>query len=82
MGGYRLAKPPSRITVGDILLSSEGSLNPVSCMDNEPNTCLRQADCLTLPIWHGLSEVISDYLSSITLQDILDKCQESPEYYI
>ncbi len=82
MGGYKLARQPSQITIGDILLSSEGSLNPVSCMDNDPNICSRQADCLTLPIWQGLSEVIANYLNGITLQDILDRYQESPEYYI
>ncbi|MBE7719478.1 RrF2 family transcriptional regulator [Lacrimispora indolis] len=82
MGGYKLARHPSKITIGDILLSSEGSLNPVSCMDNDPNVCTRQEDCMTLPIWQGLSEVIADYLNGITLQDILDRRPDSPEYYI
>ena len=36
MGGYRLAKAPSEITVREILESAEGSLVPVSCMDNTP----------------------------------------------
>lgn len=39
MGGYRLAKAPSEITVREILESAEGSLVPVSCMDNTPNLC-------------------------------------------
>ncbi|WP_333650367.1 RrF2 family transcriptional regulator [Lacrimispora sp.] len=82
MGGYMLSKQPSQITIADILLSSEGSLNPVACMDNEPNDCNRKAECLTLPIWEGLSEVILNYLSGITLQDILDSGPGTPEYYI
>lgn len=82
MGGYKLARQPSKITIGDILLSSEGSLNPVSCLDNDPNICTKQEDCLTLPIWQGLSEVITCYLNGITLQDILDRRPDSPEYYI
>ena len=35
--------------------------------------CDRRADCATLPIWIGLDKVISSYLDSITLQDILDQ---------
>lgn len=42
MGGYKLAKHPSQITVKDILLSAEGSFAPVSCMDNAP-TCVNAA---------------------------------------
>lgn len=72
MGGYKLAKHPSQITVKDILLSAEGSLAPVSCMDNDPNMCERCGDCLTLPVYQGLYEVITQYFSSISLQAILD----------
>lgn len=72
MGGYKLAKHPSEISVRDILLSAEGSLAPVSCMDNFPNLCDNCNDCITLPIYEGLDKVVTEYLSSITLQDILD----------
>lgn len=73
LGGYRLSKSPSEITVKDILLSAEGSLAPVSCMDNHPNVCEKCNDCVTLPIYEGLNTVIDNYLSSITLQAIIDK---------
>ena len=71
-GGYRLAQPPSKYTVGSILRLTEGSLSPVSCLDSDPIQCERSADCITLPIWKGLNKVINDYLDSITLQDMLD----------
>ena len=72
-GGYRLAKNANEYTVGDILRLTEGGLAPVSCLDNSPILCDRAEDCITLPIWKGLYKVISDYLDSITLQDIVDK---------
>ena len=71
-GGYKLAKAPSRYTVGDILRLTEGSIAPVACLDCDPIQCDRSEDCLTLPVWKGLYKAISDYLDSITLQDIID----------
>jgi Rrf2 family protein len=72
-GGYKLAGSPDAYTVGDILRLTEGSLAPVACLDLNPVGCERVADCPTLPVWKGLYEVITNYLDSITLQDILDK---------
>ena len=82
MGGYRLAKAPSEITVREILESAEGSLAPVSCMDNSPNLCEKCDFCLTLPIYEGLYRVVLDYLNGITLQDVIDGQPDSCEYYI
>ena len=73
MGGYRLAKAPSEITVREILESAEGSLVPVSCMDNTPNLCKKCEDCITLPIYEGLYDVVTKYFDSITLEDIINR---------
>lgn len=73
MGGYKLARKPSEITVREILVSAEGSLTPVSCMDNNPNICEKCDDCLTLPIYKGLYEAVNNYFESITLEDILTR---------
>lgn len=71
-GGYMLADSPDKYTVGQILRLTEGSLAPVSCVEESPITCERSANCSTLPVWQGLYRVINGYLDSITLQDILD----------
>ncbi len=76
-GGYMLAKPPDKYTVGAILRLTEGSLSPVACLDQDPIQCERSSECATLPIWQGLNKVINDYLDGITLQDVLDRQRES-----
>lgn len=81
-GGYQLAKSPDSYTVGQILRMTEGSLSPVSCLDQDPNLCPRSSDCITLPVWKGLSKVINEYLDSITLQDIIDMNNSSDNYII
>jgi len=75
-GGYRLAKAPKNYTVKDILELTEGSLAPVACLDTIPVGCERSEDCVTLPLWKGLAEVIENYLDSVTLQDLLDRQTE------
>ena len=72
-GGYQLARTPAHYSVGEILRLTEGSLAPVSCLEQEPNLCDRQDSCATLPVWQGLYRVITEYLDGITLQDILDQ---------
>ena len=72
-GGYRLARAPKDYTIGEILTLTEGSLAPVACLDGSPNDCDRSEDCATLKMWTGLYKVITDYLSGITLQDLLNE---------
>jgi Rrf2 family protein len=81
-GGYQLGKDPSEVTVADVLRITEGGLAPVSCLDGEVEGCERREDCLTLGVWKGLERVISEYLESISLQDILDEYGPTVEYYI
>lgn len=71
-GGYMLAKEPELYTVAEILRLTEGSLAPVACLDGEVNDCPCAAECITLPVWQGLSDVIQKYLESVTLKTIID----------
>jgi len=74
-GGYKLAREPKDIKVGEVLRLTEGNLAPVVCLETEKNSCKRSGECVTLHIWEGLQKVIADYLDSITLQDMIEKCQ-------
>ena len=71
-GGYMLAKEPSEYTVHSILQVVEGSMAPVSCLEEVPNGCERCDHCKTLAVWTGLQKLIADYLSAITLQDVIE----------
>ncbi|GBU23157.1 Rrf2 family transcriptional regulator [Fibrobacteres bacterium R8-0-B4] len=82
-GGYMLAKDPSKCTVGQVLRITEGSLAPVVCLDNDVNECDRVEFCKTLSMWTGLNKVITDYLNSVTLQDLLEQHQyQGADHYV
>lgn len=71
-GGYKLTKTPSDYTVNQILTLTEGSLAPVSCLENcSDETCSHADMCLTLPMWHQLDSIINNYLEGITLEDLI-----------
>lgn len=70
-GGYRLSRPPQDYTIGEILTLTEGSLAPVACLECGAKPCNRAASCKTLPLWSKLDDMITEYLSSVTLADLI-----------
>ncbi len=72
-GGYRLAKPASEYTVGMILRLTEGSLAPVTCLEDEENQCSRCDDCVTLDVYEQIKEAVDRVVDNITLADLVEK---------
>ena len=68
-GGYRLTRSPDQYTVEEILMLTEGSLAPVTCLTPGASPCDRLANCRTYEMWKGLNDLISNYFSHITLAD-------------
>ena len=71
-GGYMLSRPVPDYTVAEILAAVEGTLAPVTCLENPRNECSRRECCKTLPLWMELQRVIMDYLNSVNLEDVLE----------
>lgn len=71
-GGYRLNRPAGEYKIGDILRLTEGTLAPVSCLEEGAKPCEREAQCRTLPLWEGLDKAIRGYLDSVSIADILN----------
>ncbi len=78
-GGYRLSRSAETITLEEILTAAEGSLSPVACMDDSPNRCDRCSICRTLPVWEGLDRTVREYLSGITLKDLIEQGSRAKE---
>ena len=81
-GGYRLNMPPSACSVEQVLRLTEGTLAPVSCLEEGADPCARAAECRTLALWQGLDKVIRDYLSGVTLADLVQSGQDGGSYVI
>lgn len=81
-GGYRLSRSPGEYTAGMILRLTEGSLAPVSCLDDEINQCPRQDTCVTLRLWKELDAAISSVVDKYTLEDLVEWQKEMGNFYI
>ena len=78
-GGYRLLRDPSHIVLLDVIEAVEGSLHAVACLECEPNRCSRAGFCMSLPAWKGLEDVVTGYLNTVTLQQLIDQAVPQPE---
>lgn len=69
-GGYKLSKRPSEYSICEILSATDDAPQIAPCLNHD---CDRKHDCDTIGCWQTLNQIIYNYLSKITLQDILDK---------
>lgn len=88
-GGYRLAKEPAEITVGDVLNVLEGPLAPVACIiQNTKQPCDRYENCATRAVWEKIMASLNNVVNSITIADLLKSYREANyrqadlEYYL
>ena len=70
--GYILNKPLSEIKIYDIYRSFEPELSIIHCV-NRPVTCFVSRICVANEYWMGLNNMITNYLESTTLEDIIKK---------
>ena len=70
-GGYNLAQPTKAMSVADIILAVDEPLDATQCAGKE-NCIDGEKRCMTHDLWATLNTKMFDYLSSVTLQDLVD----------
>ena len=70
-GGYCLARPGNQITVADIVRAVDEPLDATSCGGHE--NCCAEERCMTHDLWATLNTKMYEYLSSVTLADLVEK---------
>ena len=73
---------PETYTVGMILRQTEGSLAPVSCIEDDEIICDRQEQCVTSIVYKKINDAISNVVDNITLQDLVDWQSEKNGTYV
>ena len=70
-GGYRVARDLDKVAVSEIIGAVNESVDATQCAGKE--NCHSHGRCLTHDLWEGLSEQIEDFLSGVSLQNMIDQ---------
>ena len=72
LGGYRLSRPASAISVAEIMAAVEEDIRMTRCGGEAAKPCMPGQRCLTHGLWDALGEQIAAFLESVTLQEVID----------
>ena len=76
-GGYRLTRPPTDYSVGEILRAVERNLSPISCRAENGSGC-GSCNCDARLFWQGLEKEINAYIDNYTLAQLLYTTEQAP----
>lgn len=71
-GGYKLARSSKMIRISDILLAVDVQMHTTKCEPNSAMGCrVNHGRCLTHDLWDAMGRQMFLFLSSITLDDVI-----------
>jgi len=70
-GGMMLAIDPEEYTLTELIETLQGPIRLAICLSSE-GWCSRDGACVFHKVWEGGSNLLRDYLSSITMRDIIE----------
>jgi Rrf2 family iron-sulfur cluster assembly transcriptional regulator len=68
-GGYNLARPAHEVSVADIVTAVDEPIDATQCGGKE--NCHDDKRCMTHDLWATLNEKMHEYLSSVSLADLV-----------
>jgi Rrf2 family iron-sulfur cluster assembly transcriptional regulator len=71
-GGFCFAQPLDKLTVKDLLDAAGEDLSVTPC-DKHHDGCDRISGCLSHHVWVRTTELVNDYLRSLTLASLLER---------
>jgi Rrf2 family transcriptional regulator, iron-sulfur cluster assembly transcription factor len=74
-GGYSLARPGTQISVADIIVAVDESVDSTRCGGRAD--CLDEKRCMTHDLWVGLNDTLNRYLAGVSLQQIIESQPKS-----
>ena len=78
-GGFRLSRPPSSITLADIVEAIEGPIAMTACVDTGAHDCAIEGDCKVKPHWNTVNGAVRGALAGVSLATLCAQPQPAPE---
>lgn len=70
-GGYNLNKDAAEIAVADVIAAVDEAVDATRCGGSK--NCQGEVRCLTHDLWEDLSEQIRNFLSGVSLADLVNR---------
>jgi|TARA_B100000768_G_scaffold87694_1_gene82404 Rrf2 family iron-sulfur cluster assembly transcriptional regulator len=70
-GGYKLSKGADDIVISDVIQAVDENLETTAC--NGKSNCHNNQQCLSHNLWEDLGAEIKNFLSDVTLQQVISK---------
>lgn len=75
-GGYYLLRPPSEITLGQVIRVLEGSADPIGCQSDTEHSCPMTRHCVFASVWERAFAALERVFDETTYQSLLDAERE------
>jgi FeS assembly SUF system regulator len=69
-GGFRLSRPPSAITLADMIEAIEGPIALTACVEASAHDCVIEGDCKVRPHWNAVNHAVRGALAGVTLASL------------
>jgi len=79
-GGYRIAKNQAEITISEIITAVDELIDATQCGGQE--NCHDERRCMTHDLWASLNDKILEYLSGVSLADLVASQREGKKVII
>lgn len=70
IGGYLLARHPSKIKLGEIIRFIDGPIEPIACVDAGYAGCKDKDRCVLRGVWSEVAKAISGIIDNVTFEDL------------
>ncbi|MBZ0257477.1 Rrf2 family transcriptional regulator [bacterium] len=87
-GGYRLARHPRDISLGEVITLIDGPLLPFKCNENgqdkEKSPCAHKTGCVLRSVWGDVRDAIEGVINGVSFEELARRQENmnSPMYYI
>lgn len=80
-GGYTLARPPERISIGEVLRVVDGKFSQSSCIEvdlRNPYACPESDTCGLRQVWQDVQGAVEKILFETTFDEVRKRTMASP----
>lgn len=73
IGGYLLARPASRIKLGEVIRFIDGPIEPITCVEKNYSGCTDIYKCVFRAIWAEVALTTSNIIDNVSFEDLANQ---------